>query len=301
MSTGVHDIEPVAWTSYTDQCCKSLQDMAEIATDNELVRLVRTCQLADQISRTFNPCDVVPGPLSAPLCLSIRWYQSRISEMESSLPLGVRPSSKWMWCRLTRDAVLTRAASLQFLSRHAQVLLYRISLLDEVTASLDGPHALTKLDLLNSSMESVRSFVEAFSTIPPGSLPYLSHPFWIQFAHALMILSRLSFHRPSGGGWDPEYVRSVVNYDDVIDALGRKFVEARLVLRQRIQGGVDNGEVELPQIFESMEVRLQGLKDYFAQMRASEDVPALSFDFMMDPSFLASMGYEDDIFGLSSS
>ena len=78
-------MEPLRFTKYSNECCDTVQEASEFPTDAYLVQLVRVMHLADRMNRTISVNEFeTPAVLSAPLGLSIRWYQAEIQKLKES-------------------------------------------------------------------------------------------------------------------------------------------------------------------------------------------------------------------------
>lgn len=89
-------------TTYLDHCCRVLEERREYPTDQLVVLLVRTQQIAQSISMTLafrNNRD------SLPLSLIVQSFQHEIRQLKDAIPesfcesgQSVPVSPTWLWC-----------------------------------------------------------------------------------------------------------------------------------------------------------------------------------------------------------
>ena len=103
-----------------------------------------------------------------------------------------------------------------------------------------GPD-LQRLDCLFTCLNATKHWFETFSTIPPSGYFGVSMGVFIQLAHCMITLYRLStFEWP---GWDRSEVRNIANLSEILDRLVANFAKVRVLLE------LDQGILEDKDIF----------------------------------------------------
>ncbi|KAJ5570610.1 uncharacterized protein N7459_010040 [Penicillium hispanicum] len=274
MSACVRDLEPLRFTGYTNECCDALLAASEYPTDLYLVHLTRVLRVADKIGRTTSINEIGnPTELSTPLGLSIRALQGEIHQLKSSFSSCGYPQS----------------TILLFHYDTLEILLYRIALNEDLSESMYGEYPLTRLDLLFRCLEATKSFFSNFYMLPSEDIPFAPFMFWCQFGQAVVTLSRLILYSGNTIGWDRTYVRSVLDFDQIVDGLKGKLVEARALIQQYYGGDPENLD-ELPEVFGRLSARVYVMKEvHHKRVEIQERTqPQESPDF----SFLLNMRFD---------
>ena len=89
------DMDAMRYTSYTDECCRTITEAAEYPSDGYLVHLVRLHRVGDRISRVLSADDFDPVPaLSAPIGMCVRSLESELQQLkDSQFPVLPGPTS----------------------------------------------------------------------------------------------------------------------------------------------------------------------------------------------------------------
>ncbi|RAK95031.1 Zn(II)2Cys6 transcription factor domain-containing protein [Aspergillus ibericus CBS 121593] len=201
--------EPMQYTSYTDECCRTVQEAAQCESDQYLVQLVRIAHMAEKIYRAVQRHEVDAPTGLAPTAMGIRWLQRELQQLKDSFV-----------CDFPRSAIL-------LVHYHTlELLTYRVALeRDFETANLSN-YPLTQIDVLCSCLNSTKSLFDAMFTIPTNLYFQIPYTCWTQVGHGLAILSRLLVHHDPSGYWDREWAQQTISFENVVNTFALKTEEA---------------------------------------------------------------------------
>ncbi|KAJ5349301.1 hypothetical protein N7541_007028, partial [Penicillium brevicompactum] len=241
LSTCVKDLGPIIrFTKYTEECCKTLEQVAEYPVDNHLVQLVRVMNLAERIHCTLYRTDLPYSPVSAsPIGLSIRWLEAELQELKT---------------RMTSDP--SQSAILSTHYDTLEIHLYRIALNQDSSESDYGNHPLMRLDILYRCLESTTSFFRNFYALPSIFFPYVPFTVICQFGKAIVTVSQLSLFNHSG--WDRTYVESTIDFNSTVDALLAKLDDSRVLFQHALEQNPNTSQI--PEIYGRMAARGRMMK-----------------------------------------
>ncbi|KAJ5156320.1 hypothetical protein N7492_009123 [Penicillium capsulatum] len=270
MSACVKDLEPLRFSKYTEECCQVLSETMEFPTDTFAVQLVRIAHLADKITQTvsLNALDS-PAILSAPLGMSIRFFQTQIQQLRTSV---------------TADA--PQSTVLGFHYDTLEIILYRLALADEIADSPLGNGPVTRLDLLFRCLEATKSFFYSYQYTPPVYLPFFPFSLWCQFGHAIVTMSRLLLYRNDSIGWDQSYVRTTVDFDETLDGLKKRLDEALSLT------SANNPDGELPELFGRLHARVELLREIHHRREEHQKEAAPRAPEPADMSFMYNLPFD---------
>jgi hypothetical protein len=83
----LRDIDPMRYTSYTEECCRIIEDSKEYPSDLYLVQLVRMLRMTERIHRilTFDQYDTTELILSAPIGMCINSLAAELRKIKESI------------------------------------------------------------------------------------------------------------------------------------------------------------------------------------------------------------------------
>lgn len=168
-----------------------------------------------------------------------------------------------------------------------EMLLYEVALSGELSNAQCSGYNITRLDILFRCLEATKLFFNDFYSVPSHYFAFLPFTIWCQFGHAVVTLSRLSLFR-GDNGWDLEYVRSTIDFDQTIDKLAQKLEGARKFIEQ---ASGTRSSAELPEIFGRLAHRMRVMKESHHQKKAAfdkaclEDMDLVNFDFQYNMPF----------------
>ncbi|KAL1854697.1 hypothetical protein Plec18170_004788 [Paecilomyces lecythidis] len=126
---------------------------------------------------------------------------------------------------------------------------------------------MARLEILLSCLESAKACFDTFRSFPPSSYFNLSYPLWSQLGHAIIVSSKLSLF--GGEGWDQEYVRSQLDFCDVLNTFDQRVEEAREYSRRFSLEGDPAFPMDIPEIFVKLTPNLHQIKEcHNARIRA---------------------------------
>ncbi|GFF61607.1 hypothetical protein CNMCM7927_003076 [Aspergillus lentulus] len=173
-ATCAKDMDPLRYTSYTEECCRVLEELQEYPSDMYLVQLARLNRMAHRIVQTL-PFDAYNPPGIA----SSNSLQTCVKALEAELKDLKRSSAQYRM----QDSIL----ALQYYS--LELLLYESALEDDSSKS-DRNTTRLHCDILDSGLTSAKDFFSTFSSVAPQCFLYL--PYWVyqQYCHAVDALSK---------------------------------------------------------------------------------------------------------------
>ncbi|GAD92710.1 hypothetical protein ANI_1_718024 [Paecilomyces variotii No. 5] len=230
-----------------------------------LIQLMRVHRLADKIKRSLSLDQLeVPLRVSAPIGAYVRSLGSELSQLKQSFPEQIPHSN---------DILMNYYA--------LETFLYEVALNEKMDTVRYGQFPMARMDILLSCLESAKTCFDTFSSFPPSSYFHLPYPLWSQLGHAIIVLSKLSLF--NGEGWDHEYVRSQLDFCEVLNTFDRKLEEAREYSRRVSQEDDAAFPMDIPEIFVKLTPSLQQIKECHkarlqAQMSRTEQTEGRSLD-----------------------
>ncbi|OOF99520.1 hypothetical protein ASPCADRAFT_160434 [Aspergillus carbonarius ITEM 5010] len=222
--------EPMQYTSYTDECCRTVKEAAQCESDQYLVQLVRIAHMAEKIYRAVQYHEVDAPTGLAPTAMGIRWLQKELQQLKDSFV-----------CRAPQSTIL----HLHYYT--LELLTYRVALERDFSNTILSNYPLTQIDVLCSCLNSTRSFFDTLFSIPTNLYFQLPYTCWTQVGHALAILSRLLVHHDPSGYWDREWAQQTVSFDDIVTTFTLKVEEA--IAHARVE------TISIPPIFTHIKKR----------------------------------------------
>ncbi|OJZ91948.1 hypothetical protein ASPFODRAFT_55612 [Aspergillus luchuensis CBS 106.47] len=200
--------EPMEYTTYTDDCCRRIQEAAECETDQYLLQLVRIAHMGEKIYRAvqYHEKDTPTG--LAPKAMAIRWSQKEIQQLKDSY-----------------SGEFTQSLILNMHYHTLEMLLYRIALERDFEDTTFNNYPITQIDILCACLNAARSLFDTLLSIPPILYLQLPYTCWTQVGHGLAILSRLLVHNDPTGCWDREWARQTISFEDTVDMFSLKVDE----------------------------------------------------------------------------
>ncbi|KAF7116135.1 hypothetical protein CNMCM5793_004155 [Aspergillus hiratsukae] len=182
-ATCLKDMDPLRYTSYTEECCHVLEELQEHPTDMYLVRLARLSCMAHRIVQklpfdAYNPPQIAPsGPV-----------ETCVKHLEAEL-MHMKPSS-------AQDRIQDSILALQYYS--LKLFLYKSALEDDSSKN-NRSSTRVDYDILQSSLTSAKDFFSTFSSLAPQYFLYL--PYWVhqEYYHAVNSLSKFLLLAWKGG------------------------------------------------------------------------------------------------------
>ncbi|OQV08214.1 Fungal specific transcription factor domain-containing protein [Cladophialophora immunda] len=238
------DVEPIRYSRYADECCRAISEAAEYPTDVYVVHLARLHGMAGRISciRTQEDWHVNPVSTSAPIGACVKSLESELLQLRNSFP------------QLSHQNIV--------LLMHyylMEIFLYEAALNDNMEPLRYGTYPFARLGMLCACLNSTKLCFDTISSFPLSELFDLPHTIWTILGHAIVVLSKLSLLRAAG--WDPEYVRSVLDVSECMDVLVRRLDKAKaLTGTPSEQVGQDLATRDVPQFFLMLPSKLQMVK-----------------------------------------
>ncbi|KAJ9297657.1 transcriptional regulator family: Fungal Specific TF [Paecilomyces variotii] len=243
VSLYARNIDSLRYTKYTEECCQLIAEAAEYPTDALLIQLMRVHRLADKIklSLSLDELEVQLG-VSAPIGAYVRSLGSELVQLKHTFPQDIPGFT---------DLLMNYYA--------LETFLYAVALNERMNAVRYGNFPMARLEILLSCLESTKACFDTFHSFSPSSYFHLPYPLWSQLGHAIIVLSKLSLF--NGEGWDQEYVRSQMDFFEVLSTFGQKLEEAREYSRSISQAGISELSMDIPEIFVKLTPNLQQMKD----------------------------------------
>ncbi|GIJ91016.1 hypothetical protein Asppvi_009981 [Aspergillus pseudoviridinutans] len=170
----VKDMDPLRYTSYTEECCRVLEELQEYPTDMCLVQLSRLNRMAHKIVQIL-PFDSYNQPH---ICSSDS-IQTCVKALGAELR-HLKPSS-------AHDRIQDSILALQY---HSLELLLYESALEDHSSKSDRSSTGVHYDILHSSLASAKAFFSTFSSLAPQYFLYLPYSVYQQYYHAVDSLSK---------------------------------------------------------------------------------------------------------------
>ncbi|KAJ9260815.1 transcriptional regulator family: Fungal Specific TF [Paecilomyces variotii] len=243
VSLYARNIDSLRYTKYTEECCQLVAEAAEYPTDTLLIQLMRVHRLADKIklSLSLDELEVQLG-VSAPIGAYVRSLESELVQLKHTFPQDIPGYT---------DLLMNYYA--------LETFLYAVALNERMSAVRYGNFPMARLEILLSCLESTKACFDTFHSFSPSSYFYLPYPLWSQLGHAIIVLSKLSLF--NGEGWDQEYVRSQMDFFEVLSTFDQKLEEAREYSRSTSQASISELSMDIPEIFVKLTPNLQQMKE----------------------------------------
>lgn len=165
-----------------------------------------------------------------------------------------------------KECCANEAASLHIHYYTVELMLYEIALDNSIGQAIYGDYPMARLDLLFACFKSVKSFLDTFRDLPPSLYFDVPYALWTQVGRAIVILSRLSLC--TAEGWDQSYVRSKLDFCDLVDTLLRDLQNAYSIALER------SSDRPLPRvapgIFSTLGPKMQQIKEAHEAERVAQ-------------------------------
>ncbi|KAK5452023.1 hypothetical protein LTS15_007746 [Exophiala xenobiotica] len=246
VSVNARDFEPIRYSSYADECCRTLEERAEYPCDKYLVNLVRIMYMGSKIARSFtqDEWDVSSG-LSAPVGAYVRALDAEMQNLKAALPSG------------------TLFADILWLHYFfVEILLYEVAVHDSIGSAGYSDFSMTRLKMLFTCLNSTKSFFEKWHALPTSAYFDFTYFQWSLMGHASVVLAKLCLF--SGEGWDSNYARDTFDFCATVDTVMIKMNEAKtLAEHSAVQLPRDPNTLPwgVPQMFQDFTPRLQQWKE----------------------------------------
>ncbi|MCJ1431004.1 hypothetical protein MMC27_000354 [Xylographa pallens] len=206
ISASFRRIDAVRYTSYIEDCAQVLLAAGEYQSDIDLVARVRLQHIVESIGQSI-PFD---GPNDAkstkpPIGLCIRSLRAELHSVKSTL------------------LDLGESSTLRLHYHVVEIHLYEIGL-SETHNSSYSTHPLGRLEIIYACLTALKSFFEAYVAIPNHAYYNLPLFEWIQFAYAIIVLSKLTFLQEDF--WDATFSQQTLDLFDILDQAAARFEEA---------------------------------------------------------------------------
>ena len=256
-----HRLDYLKFSPHLEQCCNDLVAAGEYPSDQSIVAVVRLHQLTEKY---LMYADTKFGP-NLPLSMYVKLFKQELQRFLSTLPQTV-----------TTDELFD-------LHLHStQVCVY------ESIIPLPNDNAIEKVAALHAGLLAVEKYFSSFLSQHSTSMPAITYPHYMRQLHALSVLAKLSFLHLEG--WDLQYVRSTVDFCDLIDRLNDK-----LWSMQEVEAA--NGGPTFSRRYRTHRARLAQCKTWFKELVAQEaraqDTDGVQID-SYDPMFSGMLETTDD-------
>ncbi len=228
-----HRLDYMKFSSHLEKCCNDLSVSAEYASDQTVVAIVRLHQLVEKYLMQSDSC--------LPIAMYVKLFRQDLRALLQNLPQTVKD-----------DDFFT-------LHLHSVDICFYESI---ICIHCDRSYAIDKVEALHSGLLAVRTYFTAFLAQYCTSMPTIPYFYWMRIIHALGVLTKLSFVHLEG--WDLQYVRSTVNFCDLIDQLNEKLWAVQ-------QAEAANFRLAFSKRFEAYRAKLEAWKFYFTEMVAQEE------------------------------
>ncbi|KAH8800269.1 hypothetical protein F5884DRAFT_809868 [Xylogone sp. PMI_703] len=251
VSICARDIDPIRYSRYADECCNALTEAAEYPSDTYIVQLMNLHRLSDKIGRTLAMIDFThPVGLSTPIGAYVKSLQSESKLQKDLLPVDTSFNSTILlmhYCNI-------------------EIYLYEIALGENPNTLEDGNYPFTRLDILFACLSSTKNFFDTMASFPISAYVYSPYTIWTQAGHAIITLLKLSLF--VGDGWDLDYVRSIIDFSNLIDTLIQQLEEAKRCASQQVDN--ESYSKALPEIIINLPPRLQHVKYSYERKLAEQ-------------------------------
>jgi len=253
------------WTPYLEECCQILGTPNSNRDDQCAVALVRIQLLAEKIGQSpwHGRPDFVGHP--APPGLYLDSLQDQVKKLGDELTSSLNENSKSTLHAIfvaLLYTVLTNVKVSVLLSYHnLEVLLYKVGLSKSPKLYSFTDRDFHRLEYLFSCLQAVKSFFDAFFTIPPAkyhclSVPMLSHVTWNMGILQLMT----TFDHPD---WSTTFAKQTLDFVGVIEELAKRFSEVKSAI------GYDSHTADDLDIFSQSAKRMATIRVYFVNRAAN--------------------------------
>jgi hypothetical protein len=144
--------------------------------------------------------------------VSLAEIEAQVNAVEASL-LGMRAEL---------SPVLQQSALVDLVYHYALMYVFEACLINPLVRrkrSNSTSHNTTILStiILRRCLQAVRSFFEAFFTVPTSEYRFLSCHQWMAITYAIVLLYKLSLSLPYVPSWDVQIARSTVPLEDYLE------------------------------------------------------------------------------------
>ena len=194
LSSSFKKMDPMGWTKFLEEALNSLEQSNEFEGDLLLVQMTRLQHLMQETSSMELP--------TAPMSMYVKAFNSDLDRLRRSDP-----------CKDTNNVLLR----MQYVTD--QILVWELSLID-LQENKSKP-SRSHFNDLSHLVETIKSFVDVYFSIPTSD--YLIVPFsaFGQFAHAFIVLVKLASLDVEG--WDIRAFCDILNFSKVIDEAANRF------------------------------------------------------------------------------
>ncbi|KAG9769980.1 hypothetical protein KCU88_g6737, partial [Aureobasidium melanogenum] len=202
--------------------------------------------------------------IAAPLGACVRSLEAELHQLKASFTLGPSQSAE-----IRGQRVFDHAGLLAMHYYSIEIYLYEIALGDNVDPARYGNFPMTRLNLLFACLNSTKSCMETFFSLP--TLVYFDMPFlfWALVGHAIVVTSKLNLF--VGDGWDQVYVRSVLDFPTTVDTIAANMDAAKAAaeLSVHVSGCTPSALPRtVPEFFAGTAPKLQFIKEVHETRRS---------------------------------
>lgn len=211
------------------ECCDALLAADEYPSDVQLVNLIRLQSALNRVGQNFQGEALDVKVPDVPVHLYIKMIQAEIDQYKQVVASSPESESKQhrspnngVYLTETVYTVVAHRTSEVFLLEHAAVALKKTR-----QPEYEG---FKMMEILYSCAQSIRSFFDAFLSMPPSNYYNVPIIYWAQAGIVLMALARITFldHESWNKAQLSKTADGVSILDGVIDGMTRAKKEANL-------------------------------------------------------------------------
>ncbi|KAJ5166801.1 phosphoketolase 1 [Penicillium canariense] len=198
-------IDAMQWTPYMDECICALSQSNESPYDEMFVHQVRLQRIVGEVESARETSKAPPD-------FYLKFLQQKVDEVKTSISSRLREDRKFQYSISNHSSHLLTFPSTGVLS--ASVFYTELSIFGLVL-SRKSPPGFQRLEYLYTCLNTVKSALENFFTVPISDYPGISFPVFTQLVRYIIVLYKLSTLNDSV--WDLNLVRSSIDVIQVID------------------------------------------------------------------------------------
>lgn len=198
-------LDAFRWTPYMDECIAVLAEKKEQSTDTLLIYLVKLQLIVEKIAQApwHEGCEDAIDSVRAPPTFYLKALQAQLQDCKANIPPEIQGNRKNISGTILPDTTHNLPTGVLLLHLYStEVKAHEVAFLK--TPPVVNSPGFQRLDCLYACLYATKSWFDLFLSLPPDSYIGFSISIFIQMAHCIIALFRLSTFD------DPIWDRSLV-------------------------------------------------------------------------------------------